>query len=302
MKKVDLTGFSETVRREELAVRGVRVFQDGALVGSYQPEPEQRQNQFSCTKSFTATAVAFALQEGMFSLDDRVLDHFQADGPDRPSENLRKMTLRHMLTMSMGVEQPLLMSDTRHALKEKDWVRFVLGAEVVHEPGSVFRYTNAGPYLLGILIQRLSGQSLADYLTPRLFVPLEMETPEWERDPMGCDFGASGMRMTVSELAKLGLLYLQKGVWNGRRLLEESWVEAAASPQIEADEGDEEIGRHYGYLFWTMPDGMFRADGMGGQYCVVVPKKNAVIAVNSMQFRHEKRILRTALRTVLPQL
>ncbi len=302
MRQVDLSAFIETVRRKDLAVRGMRVFRDGQLAASYQPGPERRQNQYSGTKSFTATAVGFAVQEGMFSLDDRVLDHFRADGPEAPSENLQKMTLRHLLTMSMGVEQPLLMGDMRPRMKEKDWVKFVLRAPVVHEPGSLFRYTNAGPYLLGVLIQRLSGMSLAAYLGPRLFEPLGIRTPEYERDPMGYDFGSSGMCMTVSEFAKLGLLYLQKGVYNGVRLLDESWVEAASAPQIETDEGDGELGRHYGYLFWVMPDGMYRADGMYGQYCVIVPKKNAVITINSMQEKNTKQILRAALRTVLPQL
>lgn len=302
MKKLDITGFVDTVRAENLAVRGMRVYQNGELVGSYQPEPEQRQNQYSGTKSFTSTAVAFAVQEGLFSLEDTVLEHFGANAPENPSENLKKMKLRHLITMSMGFESPMLMGAQRPKMTEKDWVRYVLRANVVHEPGTTFQYNNAGPYLLGILVQRKSGMSLMEYLTPRLFAPLGIETPRCELDPLGNTFGAGGLQLNVSEFAKLGLLYLQKGVWNGKRLLDEAWVEAASTPQILADEGDEEIGHHYGYLFWTMPDGMFRADGKYGQYCVVVPKKNAVIAINSMQLTEEKKVLRAAVRTILPLL
>lgn len=302
MTKMDLSRFIDTVQAEKLIVRGMRVFQNSQLIASYQPESEQRQNQYSGTKSFTSTAVAFAVQEGLFSLDDFVLDHFAADAPDSPSGNLKKMKLRHLITMSMGFESPMLMGAMRPTMAEKDWVKFVLRANVCHEPGSVFQYNNAGPYLLGILIQRKSGMSLIEYLTPRLFEPLGIEPPECEKDPLGNTFGAGGLQLNVSEFAKLGLLYLQKGVWNGRRLIEEAWVETASTPHIEADEGDEEIGHHYGYLFWIMPDGMFRADGKYGQYCIIVPKKNAVIAINSMQIENEKSVLRAALRTVLPQL
>lgn len=302
MKQLDITGFVDAVKAEDLAVRGMRVYQNGELVASYQPQPEQRQNQYSGTKSFTSTAVAFGVQEGLFSLEDAVLDHFRDDAPENPSENLKKMKLRHLITMSMGFESPMLMGAQRPRMTEKDWVRYVLRANVVHEPGTVFQYNNAGPYLLGILVQRKSGMSLIEYLTPRLFEPLGIEVPQCEKDPLGNTFGAGGLQLNVSEFAKLGLLYLQKGMWNGQRLLSEEWVKAASTPQILANEGDEEIGHHYGYLFWTMPDGMFRADGKYGQYCVVVPKKNAVIAINSMQLTEEKKVLRAAVRTVLPLL
>lgn len=302
MKSLDLTSFMAAVEAERLAVRGMRVYQNGELVASYQPEPEQRQNQYSGTKSFTSTACAFAIQEGLFSLEDHVLEHFAAYAPEKPSENLKKMKLRHLITMSMGFEKPMLMGAMRPKMVEKDWVKFVLNTNVVHEPGTVFQYNNAGPYLLGILIQRKAGMSLVDYLMPRLFEPLGIERPECENDPLGNTFGAGGLQLNVSEFAKLGLLYLQKGKWNDSQLIPESWVAEAGKPQILADEGDEEIGHHYGYLFWTMPDGAFRADGKYGQYCIVLPRKNAVVAINSMQLENEKKVLRTAVRTVLPLL
>lgn len=191
MKTLDLTAFTTAVKDEQLAVRGMRVYQNGALVASYQPEPEQRQNQYSGTKSFTSTACAFAVQEGLFSLDDAVLDHFAADAPAKPSENLKKMKLRHLITMSMGFENPMLMGAMRPKMVEKDWVKFVLNAKVVHEPGTVFQYNNAGPYLLGILVQRKTGMSLVDYLMPRLFEPLGIARPECEKDPLGNTFGAA---------------------------------------------------------------------------------------------------------------
>lgn len=300
MKTIELAAFEEAVK--DLAVRGMVVYQDGEQLLHYQPQPEERQNQYSVTKSFTSTAVAFAVQEGRFSLDDYVLDHFREDAPENPSENLKKMKLSHLITMSMGFESPMLMGAMRPKMVEKDWVKFVLRANVAYEPGTRFQYNNAGPYLLGILVQRKAGCSLMEYLALRLFAPLGIEVPECEKDPLGNTFGAGGLMINVSELAKFGRFYLQKGVWEGKRLLPESWFEEVGTAKIEADEGDEEIGHHYGRLFWTMPDGMYRADGKYGQYCIIYPKKNAVVAVNSMQLVNEKDVLRAVVRTIIPQL
>lgn len=302
MNQLDISAFETAVAQENLAVRGLRVYRDGALIASYQPQPEERQNQYSCTKSFTSTACAFAIQEGLFTLDDYVLDHFRQDAPEAVSENLKQMRLRHLITMSMGFESPMLMGAQRPNMTEKDWVQYVLRAPVIHKPGTVFQYNNAGPYLLGILIQRITGMSLVDYLMPRLFEPLGIPRPQDEKDPLGNTFGAGGLQLNVSELAKLGLLYLQKGQWQGRQLIPASWVEEASRSFIVSDQGDGEIGTDYGYLFWIMPDGMFRADGKYGQYCIVVPKKNAVIAINSMQIEDEKKVLRAAVKTLLPLL
>ena len=302
MNQLDISAFETAVAQENLAVRGLRVYRDGALIASYQPQPEERQNQYSCTKSFTSTACAFAIQEGLFTLDDYVLDHFRQDAPEAVSENLKQMRLRHLITMSMGFESPMLMGAQRPNMTEKDWVQYVLRAPVIHKPGTVFQYNNAGPYLLGILIQRKTGMSLVDYLMPRLFEPMGIPRPQDEKDPLGNTFGAGGLQLNVSELAKLGLLYLQKGQWQGRQLIPASWVEEASRSFIVSDQGDGEIGTDYGYLFWIMPEGMFRADGKYGQYCIVVPKKNAVIAINSMQIEDEKKVLRAAVKTLLPLL
>lgn len=296
---LDLTKFESTVKNQNLAVKGMLVYKDDELIARYQPGPEERQNQYSVTKSFTSTAVAFGIQEGLFSLDDCVLDHFKEDAPEHPSENLKKMKLKHLITMSMGFEEPMLMGAMRPLMKEKDWVKYVLNANVIHEPGTVFQYNNAGPYLLGILVQRKSGGSLIEYLTPRLFAPLGIEIPQCEKDPLGNTFGAGGLVINVTELSRLGLFYLHRGIWNGRRLLPESWFDEASTGFIES-EGDAEIGHQYGHLLWIMPDGMYRADGKYGQYCIVIPKKNAVVAVNSMQIENEKDVLRAVIRDVLP--
>ncbi len=305
MRSLDSRRFERAVQKEALAVNAMRIYKDGELVYSYQPEPERRQNIYSGTKSFTSTACAFAINEGMFSLDDLLLDHFGADAPEKPSEKLERMKLRHLITMTMGFENPLLMDGNARKLlgrTEKDWAKYVLNTEVIHEPGTIFRYSNAAPYLLGVLIQRKTGISLVDYLTPRLFEPLGIEPPRCEADPMGQTFGASSFEMNVTEYAKLGLLYLQNGVWKGKRLISEEWVLQASAPQIETDEGDDVTGHYYGYQFWIMPDGAYRADGKYGQYCIVLPQKNAVVAVTAMQIKNAHKIIHVLAETIFPQL
>ncbi len=302
MKEMDLTAFQKTVEEQELEVHGVRVWQDGERIGRWQPWPERKENQYSIMKSVTATAVGFALAEGLFTLEDRVLDWFGEDAPAAASENLKRMKLRHLLTMTLGMERQLLQSEMRHAMEDRDWVSFVLSQQVVREPGSVFCYNNAGPYLLGVLIQRRTGLVLEEYLRPRLFDPLGLETPELEKDPRGYSYGASSLWMTTEEVGRLGLLYLQEGVWQGRQILPPGWTREATAPRVDTGRGDGEIGHQYGYFWWVMPEGMYRAYGKHGQYLVVVPKRRAVVAVNSCQVHRGQQILRLVLRTIVPLL
>ena len=295
MNQLDISAFETTVAQENLAVRGLRVYRDGALIASYQPQPEERQNQYSGTKSFTSTACAFAIQEGLFTLDDYVLDHFRQDAPEAVSENLKQMRLRHLITMSMGFESPMLMGAQRPKMTEKDWVKYVLRAPVIHKPGTVFQYNNAGPYLLGILIQRKTGQSLVDYLMPRLFTPLGIERPVCENDPLGNTFGAGGLFLTIDELHLFGQLLLQNGEWNGKQLIPAEWVKEATSKQVEnGSEG-------YGYLFWAGPEGSFRADGKYGQFVILMRDKNAVVTVTA-ESRDAGALLRAVFEEIYPQL
>lgn len=302
MKHIDMSEFNHAVA--DLAIRGIIVMQDDEELLHHQYVPEAPQNQYSVTKSFTATAVGFAACEGLFRLDEPVVRYFHEEAPEEPSENLQRMTIRDLLTMSMGFPRPMLMGgEMRAQIRNRDWVRDVLHTEVTDEPGTVFRYNNAGPYLLGLLVERCSGMDLFEYLTPRLFEPLGMEVPVPERDGQGRVFGAGGMVTTVSNLVPFGQFWLHRGEVNGRELLPDAWFGEASAPHIGVGaEGDDEVGTGYGYLFWTMPDGAFRADGRNGQYVVILPRHNAVIAVNSMEYGDARAILRAVLRHIVPQL
>ena len=148
--------------------------------------------------------------------------------------------------MCLGQEKAELMGAQRPVYEEEDWVKMSLALPFVYEPGTKFVYNNVGPYLAGVLVERRAGCDLVSYLYPRLFKPLGIARPTWELDPYGHVFGAGGLFLTMDELHKLGLLYLQNGNWNGKQLVPESWVKAATSKQVENDA--DSFG--YGYLFW----------------------------------------------------
>jgi CubicO group peptidase (beta-lactamase class C family) len=232
---------------------------------------------FSLSKSFTSTAVGLAVNEGLFSLDDPVISFFPDDLPAEVSENLAAMHVRHLLSMSTGHDIDTTQPMVEHP--EFNWARGVLGVPVVHEPGTHFLYNTGATYMLSAIVQKTSGQKLVDYLEPRLFQPLGIENATWDDSPQGINTGGFGLKIRTEDIARFGQLYLQKGVWEGRHILPEAWVEEATRFQI-ANEGfttDWEQG--YGYQFWRCTNDCYRGDGAFGQYCVVMPKQDAVIAI-----------------------
>lgn len=293
---MDLTKFKE--RAGALGVLGVVVTQDGEEKAKYLWDEEGRRNIYSASKSFTSCAVGFAVQEGLLSLDEKLVDAFADDLPENVSENLAKATVKDLLTMCLGQGEAHLMAGQRPLYTEEDWVKMSLAIPFVYEPGTHFVYNNVGPYLAGILVMRRSGcQNLVDYLMPRLFRPLGIWRPTWEYDPKGQTFGAGGLFLTLSELHKLGLLYLQNGCWNGKQLLPESWILESTKKQVENDL--DSYG--YGYLFWGGPEGTFRADGKYCQLSIICREKNAVISLVS-ECRDSKALTEAIFEELYPQL
>ncbi len=253
---------------------------------------------FSLSKSFTSTAVGLAATEGLLSVDDPVLRFFPEQAPRRPSKNLEAMRLRHLLTMSTGHEKDCLDRMTRG--KTRDWVRAILSLDVEREPGSLFVYNSGASYLLSAVVQKVTGQRLVDYLAPRLFEPLAIDGAAWETCPRGINTGGWGLSLTTEDIAKFGQLYLQKGQWQGRRLLPEAWIDEATGSRISNAGGDKiDWTQGYGYQFWRSRHGAYRGDGAFGQFCVVMPEQDAVLAMTSGA-QNMQAILDAAWDTLLP--
>lgn len=270
MMEKDFTPY--IAQAERLRVLGANVTKDGELIFRWRSEGECRRNIYSATKSFTACAMGFAVQEGLIRLDEKLTDAFADDLPQSIGENLQRAVVRDLLTMRLGQPHGFLMGDQRPFYAEDDWTKLSLAQPFDDAPGERFVYNNVGPYLAGILIQRRSGCDLVQYLTPRLFAPLGVKRPTWECDPLGHTFGAGGLFLTLTELHRFGLFCLNRGAWNGKQLLDPAWIDACAAPQD---------GEHYGYLFWRGEFNSFRADGKYGQLSVILPEKNAVVTVVS---------------------
>jgi CubicO group peptidase (beta-lactamase class C family) len=237
---------------------------------------------YSLSKSFTSTAVGMAVAEGKLSVDDEVLKFFPDEAPANPSANLRAMRVKDLLRMVTGHQtEPALFGQVDSSMRSATWVKRFFAHPVAFKPGTHFLYNSPATYMLSAIVQKVTGQTVADYLQPRLFEPLGIERPTWVRSPEGINAGAYGLSVRTEDIAKFGQLYLQKGKWNGKQLIPAAWVEEAtarqtsngSSPRSDWDQG-------YGYQFWQSRHG-YRGDGAFGQYMLILPQYDAVVAITS---------------------
>lgn len=292
-EKMDISAIEK--RAEEMRILNLRVLKDGQLILKRDWDDEIRRNQYSVSKSFTSIAVGIAQKEGLLSLDEKLCDVFCEEIPENPSAFLQKATVRDLLTMGLGQERSELMGEQRTFLEERNWVKYALCLPIVNEPGTKFLYSNVGPYLAGVLVQRRAGCDLIHYLMPRLFDPLGIKRTVWETDVDGFTFGAGGLFLCVTELLKFGQLLLQEGNWNGRQIVPAEYIKEASSVQID----NQSYG--YGYLFWRGAYDSYRADGKYGQLAIVLPNHNAVIAVQA-ESRDASSMMDCCMDTIVPQL
>lgn len=252
---------------------------------------------YSLSKSFTAAAVGIAVREGLVDLDATALSYFPELDADVTDERSRRIRVRHLLAMASGHREETL--DRARAADPENLVRGFLRTPPDEEPGTVFAYNQPCTYTLGAIVRRVSGGSLVDFLRPRLLDPLGIDDLSWRRDETGAELGFSGCYAPTSAIAALGQLYLQRGVWNGERILDEDWVAAATTTQVaNPDEGNPDWSQGYGFQFWMARHG-FRGDGAYGQFCVVLPDQDVVLALTG-QSLDMQAVLDAAWQHLLP--
>jgi CubicO group peptidase (beta-lactamase class C family) len=235
---------------------------------------------YSLSKSFTSTAVGLAIAEGKLSLDDAAASFFPDEMPDEPSDNLQAMRVRDLLTMNTGQHG----EDVGRFRFDgpRPLTKAFLALPVAHKPGTHFFYNTPATYMCSAIVQKKTGEKLLDYLRPRLFEPLGIENPTWEESADGVSLGGYGLNVTSEDIARFGELYLRRGKWNGRQLIPAAWVDLATSRQVSngsSPASDWEQG--YGFQFWRCRHGAYRGDGAFGQYCIVMPQQDAVLAITS---------------------
>lgn len=282
----ELITFLDSVAAGRHEFHSIMIIRHGKVVaeGWWAPySRELRHTMYSTSKSFTSTAVGFAVTEKLLSVDDTVISFFPDQLPDTVSPFLAMMTVKDLLTMSAGqVPDPT----GRISTSSGDWVKEFLATPVLKEPGTEFLYNSMATFMLSAIVQKVTGEKIADYLRPRLFEPLGIEGYDWEESPGGITSGGWGLRVKTEDMAKFGLLYLQKGMWNGKQIIPAAWIEEATTFKIDQapDELPEEKAlsdwkQGYCYQFWRCRNNAYRADGAFGQYIIVMPEKDAVVAI-----------------------
>jgi len=240
---------------------------------------------YSCSKSFAATAIGFAVAEKRLTVNDKVISFFPDDLPATMPANLSELRIKDLLSMSVGhAKDPTRIITTGDEL----WVNTFFEIPILHQPGTKFLYNSAATFMLSAIVQKVTGQKIIDYLKPRLFDPLGIAGADWEVNPEGINVGGWGLRLKTEDMAKFGQLFLQKGKWNGKQILPASWVEEASTMKIMQDPNATQGKRDssdwlqgYCYQMWRSRNNSYRADGAFGQYILVFPEKDAVIAITS---------------------
>lgn len=269
---------------KQLGMHGIMILRHGKVVaeGWWAPYAANEPHMlFSLSKSFTSTAIGLLQSEGRLTIHDKLLTYFPEDAPADPADNLKAMRLRDLLMMSTGqhkedVDRINIWDPNIPA------TRAFLAAPVKQKPGTLFYYNSPATYMLSATLQKVSGQTVRDYLTPRLFEPLGIPQPEWDNSPQGINVGASGLHLRTEDIAKFGQLLLQRGEWNGRRLIPADWIDLATSRQASnGSNPDSDWEQGYGFQFWRCIPGFYRGDGAFGQFCIVMPQHDTVVAINS---------------------
>jgi CubicO group peptidase (beta-lactamase class C family) len=283
----DILKFIEAVERSKNELHSFMFVRHGKVIAEgwwYPYRPDLKHTLYSTSKSFTSTAAGFAVSEKLFSVNDEVISFFPEYLPDTISDNLADMTVKDLLCMSAGQDPDA----TFIAGRDSNWIKGFLAHPVVNEPGTKFLYNSLATYMVSAIVQKVTDQKIMDYLTPRLFEPLGIKGMDWETDPIGINTGGWGLRLKTEDMAKFGQLYLQKGNWIGKQILPEEWIEEATTMKIEqapdapqAVKDSSDWLQGYCYQFWRCRHNAFRADGAYGQFIIIIPDQDAVIAITA---------------------
>ena len=269
------------------AMHGFVIVRHGKVIaeGSWKPFDTLNETHmlYSHSKSFTSSAIGLLADRGKIDLDERIVDIFSNEVPAKVSENLAQLRVRDLLTMNVGKKDHLLRDGG-------DWVKEFLSKDFFRKPGTGFKYDSDATYMLAASVEKKSGMKMMDYLQKNMFDQIGI-TKAWTTcSPQGIPCGGWGMNMTTRELARFGQLYLNRGDWDGKRVLSSDWVSLATTRQTWSgwqNVGVKALGegtdweQGYGFQFWRCRHGAYRADGAGGQYTVVIPEKDMVVSAHA---------------------
>jgi CubicO group peptidase (beta-lactamase class C family) len=284
----EIIQFLDAISESNHEFHSFMILRHGKVVaeGWWKPyEANLKHTMYSVSKSFTATAVGFAVAEKRISVNDKVISFFPADLPDTVSTYLSELRIKDLLSMSVG-QTPDPTGDIGG--KNDNWIKAFFNTPILYQPGSKFLYNSAATYMLSAIVQKVTGERILNYLQPRLFDPLGITGIDWEVSPQKINSGGWGLRLKTEDMAKFGQLFLQKGNWKGKQVLPRSWVEEASTMKIEQDPTATQARKDssdwlqgYCYQMWRSRNNAYRADGAFGQFIIVLPEKDAVVVITS---------------------
>ena len=227
----------------------------------------------SMCKSITGMAIGMLIEEEKLKLDENIYDIFP-DHINAFSKIFRPViTVENLLTMTSGVT-----FNESGVVSGNDWLGSFLNASVNGKPGTEFQYNSLNTYVLSAIVTKRTGETLTEYLTPRLFGPLGITKYYWETCPKGITKGGWGLFLCAEDMAKLGQLYLQRGKWNGQQLVSEYWIEISTARHLKTQ--NDTYG--YGYQLWMeQRPGSFEYNGMLGQNVIIYPDMDMVLVTNA---------------------
>lgn len=293
-----LSDFQLSVIEKNLGVYGINVYQNGKQLDEHRFRSNDRENLYSASKTFVSVGIGIAEREGRLKLLDYVLDFFP-EYKDIAYPGSKKITIRNLLQMSSGH-----MSEDFSQYNSKDRAELFFRTEMKREAGSNFYYEDLCSYMLGRVVEKVSGKIMLEYLKPRLFDGLEIVNPQWSTCQHGHTSCSGGLYLTTEEFSRIGITLLQNGVYKDKQIVPADYVRFMHSDWVDtSSKNDAETMGGYGYQVWKCtPSNTYRADGMYGQLCVVLTDYNAVITVTSHNEINHKDILRAMWSDILPKL
>ncbi len=300
-----LQGIIDEQDAKKYGMHGLMIVRHGKVIaeGWWAPYAANEPHMlFSLSKSFTSTAIGLLQSEGRLNIHNKLASFFPEDVPADAPDNVKNMRLRDLLMMSTGQVKEDVDRLNDGLMAKPDATKQFFATPVPQKPGTLFYYNSPATYLLSATVTKVTGQTVRDYLTPRIFEPLGIPTPDWDLSAQGYNHGASGLHIRTEDIAKFGQLLLQRGEWNGRRLVPADWIDLATSRQASNGsdpEGDWDQG--YGFQFWRCVPGFYRADGAFGQFCIVMPQYDCVVAITGGT-KDTKGVMKLLWAKLLPEL
>jgi CubicO group peptidase (beta-lactamase class C family) len=297
-----LKAFVQAVTQNQLALRGLIVTQHAKELGRHFFTEDTAIDVHSLAKSYLSLAIGILIDEGRLSLDDPVLAYLAADIPPFMDSHFHALRIRHLLTMTAGRARPVMLSHQRRLIADENWARYFLSVPLDAVPGTLFCYDTGCSYLLSCIIRAVCAEDVAALLQRRLFDIIGVPQPLWLRCPRGIPVGGGGLFLTTAQLVPFGQLLLNHGVYNQTSIVSEKWIRQATAKQVDTSmRSTADLQMGYGYHFVMNAPGGYRADGAFGQFCIVLPEKDACIAVTS-QVENSQDVLDLLWAHVLPLL